>query len=164
MTPSTPDQLRDLARRLRESMQEFTLLDDTGHIPDPPPHSDLLHHLSATHQHLLDSLALARAETTAGDLDRPPGTRERLALAASHALAASFLFGHALHKILTHPHLKPHEAAVTLDHASARAELRRCAETLEGTAALLEEHESLREFIASMRPPGRPEQRPGPTR
>lgn len=163
-TPASAEQLRDLARRMRASADEFALVDATGHIPDPPPYSDLLHQLRTAHQHLVDTVELAAAEAATTDAQRPPSARERLVLAASDALAASFLFGHALRSVLSTGDTKPHEPAIVLEHTRARAELRRGAETLEETAVLLEQHRDNQQFIASMRPPHQPGQHPGRAR
>ncbi|NYV75344.1 hypothetical protein [Streptomyces sp. UH6] len=163
-TPASAASVRDLARKMRASVDEFTLVDADGHIPDPPPYADLLHHVRTTHQHLVDVVELATAEATAGCPDRPPGTRERLVLAASDALAASYLFGHTLRDVLASADIKPHESAIVLAHAGARAELRRGAEALDETAVLLEQHQATQGPSPSMRLPDQPPKRPGPTR
>jgi hypothetical protein len=163
-TPASAAAVRDLARKMRASVDEFALVDAAGHIPDPPPYSDLLHHLRTAHQHLVDTVELATAEATAGGLDRPPGTRERLVLATSDALAASYLIGHTLRDLLGTADTRPHESAIVLQHSQGRAELRRAAEALEETAVLLEQHQATQGLTASMRLPNQPPKRPGPAR
>ncbi|WP_329558872.1 hypothetical protein OG711_07925 [Streptomyces uncialis] len=179
-TEEMTEQLKTLVTGLDDAFARFELLDETGRVPSTPLFSRLMQHadaakeLSRTAVHLAAVVGIPDADSVV-DREMDSKIRARLANVAEHTLRAVDLFTRTAETSAS-PTPAPgsagaqrREGRMVVDHASARAELRRAAEATGETITLLKEHAELRRLLASMlrRPtttPLPPQPRPRRTR
>ncbi|MER7963775.1 hypothetical protein [Streptomyces ardesiacus] len=163
--------LNAMKDKLHDAAQRWELLDENGHVPAALSYTALL-------QHATDAQDLSREVLRlAADFARSPHhTTPTGRTVLKHLAEAATLSSHAA------PHFtETAEAAVALprttnptdrhyltnrmviDHASARAFLRRSSESLSDAASELDQHLGLHRFLASMTPQ-RPSPGPSPAR
>lgn len=153
--------------------QQWQLLDEAGHVPAEPSYTELLGHATGAQDLSRDVLRLT------GEFAASPHSAHRAGRATlAHLATASTLSAHA-----TSHFAEAAEAALGLprssrptdrqyvinrmviDHASARAFLRRASESLRDAAKELEEHLRFQHFLSTLAPresPALPP--PGPSR
>ncbi|MEU8729422.1 hypothetical protein AB0C68_08640 [Streptomyces tendae] len=146
--------------KLHDAAQRWELLDENGHVPAAPSYTALLQHATDAQDLSHDVLRLAT------DFARSPHHTTRTGRTLlKHLASAATLSSHAV------PHFtETAETALALprtanptdrhyltnrmviDHASARAFLRRSSESLSDAASELDQHLGLHRFLASMTP------------
>ncbi|MFJ6709073.1 MULTISPECIES: hypothetical protein [unclassified Streptomyces] len=159
------DALNAMKEQLRAAAQDWELLDENGHVPAEPSYTALLQH--ATDAQDLSRDVLGLTADFARSLHRATGigstVLKRLGTASTMSSHAAPLFTqtaeHALSLSRSADPTDRHYLAnrMVIDHASARAYLRRSSESLRDAAKELDDHLSIRRFLATLtRPAGRP--------
>ncbi|MFJ6017269.1 hypothetical protein [Streptomyces sp. NPDC092952] len=186
MPPDSPRDLipRDTAHRLvgalyaladktRDAAQQWELLDENGHVPDAPAYTELI-------QHAIDAQDLSRdiLRVTAAFARGPHhATRvgsavlRHLGVAATTSSRAAPLFAEtaecvlALARCATPTDRHDLTNRMVIDHASARACLRRTSESLRNTVKELNDHLDFQRFLTTLMrqegPPAPPPPNPG---
>ncbi|MEV8426447.1 hypothetical protein [Streptomyces niveus] len=145
--------LDGMKSKLLDAAEQWQLLDDTGRVPSTPAYADLIQHAAGAH-----TLAHGVVELAA-DFARSPHSTNRAGRAVlTHLATAATLSSHAT------PHFaETAETALTqasgptdghcranrmvIDHATARAYLRRASESLRDAATELNDHLGLHRFF-----------------
>ncbi|MFD9715805.1 hypothetical protein [Streptomyces sp. NPDC059076] len=170
--PTTEEQLESLTAALHDAFTRLELLDDAGRVPSTPLFDQLMRHadaakeLSRTAMHLAAVVGIPNPGSVV-DRESDSKVRAQLAVVTEHTLRAVDLFTRTAEASASGPQRR--EGQMVVDHASARAELRRAAEATGEALTLLREHAELQRFLASMlrRPtitPPPPQPRPRRTR
>ncbi|MFI1023386.1 hypothetical protein [Streptomyces olivaceus] len=152
--------LDTLKSRLHDAYQQWTLLDENGHIPAAPSPTMLLHHAADA-----QGLSHEVLHVTAGFADSGHSTTrvgstvlKYLAAAATESSQAAPHFAEAANAALllarSSPSAEQHHSThrMVIDHASARACLRRSSRSLSDAATELDQHLALHRFLTSMTP------------
>ncbi|WP_107095017.1 hypothetical protein [Streptomyces chattanoogensis] len=167
-------ELQRLASRFKDASRQLALLDDTGHVPASPDFSALIHHAEAAQALSRDVVQLTSGfARTAHSTNRAGSTvLGHLAIAATMSCSAAPLFAQTAEAALALPRShgtvdrQQKEGRMVLDHATARAYLRRASESLSDAVKELHGHLDFHRFFpASMRqgpatPPPPPRQSP----
>ncbi|MEU7646298.1 hypothetical protein [Streptomyces huasconensis] len=156
--------LHSLKDRLVAAAEEYQLLDDTGRVPAAPPYAELL-------QHAVDAQALSRdvvqmtAEFARGTHSKSRvGSRVLAHLATATTLSshAGPHFAEAAENALSLPSGPADrqylDNRMVIDHATARAFLRRTSESLGDAVKELDAHLDFHRFF----PAQAPQQSPAP--
>lgn len=151
--------LDGMKTKLLDAAHGWQLLDDTGHVPSTPVYADLLQHAAGAQGLSADVVRLA------SDFARSPHstTRAGRAVLAHLARAATMSSNAAPHFAETaETALSPRPAGATdrhyrdnrmvIDHATARAYLRRASESLRDAATELNNHLDLHRFFPALSP------------
>ncbi|TXL84196.1 hypothetical protein [Streptomyces sp. IB2014 016-6] len=146
--------LDGMKAKLLDAAERWQLLDDTGHVPAAPAYADLLQHAADAQSLSADVVRLT------ADFARSPHstTRAGRAVLAHLARAATMSSNAAPHFAETaETALSPRPAEATdrhyrdnrmvIDHATARAYLRRASESLRDAATELNDHLELHRFF-----------------
>ncbi|GAA3196487.1 MULTISPECIES: hypothetical protein [Streptomyces] len=154
------DTLNPASDKLLDAAQQWELLDESGHVPDAPSYSALL-------QHATDAQDLSRdvLRMTAGFARHPHSTSRdgtavlrHLAIAATMATRAAPHFTEtaecalALTRSSSPYDLDYLKNRMVIDHASARAFLRRASESLRDAVKELDNHLEFHRFLAALTP------------
>lgn len=141
--------------KLLHAAQQWQLLDDTGHVPASPAYTDLL-------QHAADAQALfGDVVQLTADFARTTHSMNRVGSAVlPHLSKAATLSGHAaphfaevaetalsLSRSSDPTDRQYRENRMVIDHATARAYLRRAAESLRDAAKELDNHLDFHRFF-----------------
>ncbi|MFE5598051.1 hypothetical protein ACFQ8O_02445 [Streptomyces coelicoflavus] len=150
--------LNTMKERLHDAFQQWVLLDENGHVPAAPSYPELLQHAANAQELSRDVLRLAtefarspHATTRAGR-----AVLTRLASAASLSSHAAPHFAdtaqHALLRSRASHSTEQHYLAnhMVIDHADARAFLRRSSEALHDAVTELDQHLGLHRFLTPM--------------
>ncbi|AXI90646.1 hypothetical protein SAM9427_05010 [Streptomyces sp. ETH9427] len=158
---------------MHDAAQRWELLDENGHIPAAPPYTALLQHATDAQDLSCEVLWLA------ADFARSPHHTTRtgrtvlkqLATAATISSHAAPHFTETAENALALPRtINPTDRhyltnRMVIDHASARAFLRRASESLRDAAKALDDHLGVQRFLAPLTrrkgPPEPPPSRPG---
>ncbi|MCX4531049.1 hypothetical protein [Streptomyces sp. NBC_01669] len=159
--------------KLHNAARQWELLDSTGHVPAAPPYPALL-------RHAIDAQDLSRdvLRLTADFAESPHHTthvgktvQKHLATAATMSSHAAPHFAETAECALTLPRsANPTDRhyltnRMVIDHAWARAFLRRASESLRDAAKELDGHVGFQRFLAPLirqeGPPAPPPPRPG---
>lgn len=157
--------------KLLDAAQQWELLDESGHVPTAPSYTALLQHAADAQDLSRDVLRL-----TADFARSPYSTTRAGSPVLAHLAAAAAMSSHAV------PHFtETAESALSLprssnptdrhylknrmviDHASARAFLRRTSESLRDAAKELDDHLDFHRFLSTLAPresPALPPPRP----
>ncbi|MFD4479431.1 hypothetical protein ACFWPU_25400 [Streptomyces sp. NPDC058471] len=150
--------LNAMKDKLLNAAQQWELLDENGHVPAEPSYAALL-------QHAADAQDLSRdvIRLTADFAQSPHRTTrtgsavlKRLATAASMSSHATPHFTETAESALSLPRSSnPAERhylknRMVIDHASARAFLRRTSESLRDAAKELEDHLNFQRFVTTL--------------
>ncbi|MGW5096371.1 hypothetical protein ACWEQ1_17560 [Streptomyces nodosus] len=165
--------LNAMGDKLHDAAQQWELLDENGHVPATPSYTALLQHATGAQDLSRDVLHL-----TADFARSPHHTTRAGSTVLKHLSTAATISSHAA------PHFTeaaecalalPRSANPTdrrylanrmvIDHASARAFLRRTAESLRDAAKELDDHLGFQRFLVTLTrqegPPAPPPPRPG---
>lgn len=165
--------LNAMKDKLHSAAQQWELLDESGHVPAVPSYTALLQHAADAQDLSRDVLRLA-ADFARGPhhTTRTGGTvLKHLATAASLASHAAPHFAETAENALALPRsANPADRhhltnRMVIDHASARAFLRRASESLRDAAKELDDHVAFQHFRATLTrregPAALPRSRPG---
>ena len=152
--------LNSMKATFHDRAQQWLLLDESGHVPAEPSYTELLGHATSAQDLSRDVLRLT------GEFAASPHSAYRAGRATlAHLAMASTLSAHA-----TSYFAETAEAALCLprssgpagqhyltnrmviDHASARAFLRRASESLRDAAKELEDHLRFQHFLSTLTP------------
>ncbi|MGW3937409.1 hypothetical protein [Streptomyces sp. NBC_00024] len=155
--------LDDMKAKLLGAAEQWQLLDETGHVPATPSHADLLQH-AADAQALSGDVVRMTAEfaRTAHSTNRAGSAV--LAQLAAAATMSSHAAPHFTETALSLPRSSSptdrhhRENRMVIDHATARAYLRRTSESLRDAAKELNAHLDFHRFF----PTPSQEQSPAP--
>ncbi|MER5211041.1 hypothetical protein ABT063_10760 [Streptomyces sp. NPDC002838] len=162
--------LDDMKVKLLDAAEQWQLLDDTGRVPAAPSYADLL-------QHAANAQALSRdiVQLTADFARTAHSTNRAGSAVLAHLATAATLSSHAAPHFaetaetalslsrssgVTDRHHR--ENRMVIDHATARAYLRRTSESLRDTAKELNAHLDFHRFFPT--PPRRENPVPPPPR
>ncbi|MFE0703505.1 hypothetical protein [Streptomyces sp. NPDC058872] len=165
--------LNTIRDKLHDASQQWKLLDETGRIPDTPSYTVLL-------QHAIGAQDLSREvlQLTAGFAQSPHHTTragsavlKRLSIAATMSSHAVPRFTETAEEALGLPQttaLADRDSRtnrMVINHASARAYLRRASESLHHAVEELDDHLGFQRFLATLTPqegpPAPPPPKPG---
>ncbi|MEU7033608.1 hypothetical protein ABZ958_07995 [Streptomyces sp. NPDC046237] len=147
--------LDNLKTAFLDAAEQWQLLDETGDVPAEPSYTELL-------QHAVDAQDLSRdVVRLAADVARSPHSTNRagravlghLATAATMSSHAAPHFAETAETSLSLPHVvspvirRRRANSMIIDHASARAYLRRTSESLGEAAKELHAHLDLHRFL-----------------
>ncbi|MER5215384.1 hypothetical protein ABT063_33770 [Streptomyces sp. NPDC002838] len=159
--------LDDMKAKLLDAAEQWQLLDETGHVPATPSYADLL-------QHAADAQALSRdvvrmtaefARTAHSTNRAGSAVLAHLATAATMSSHAAPYFAETAETALSLPRSSSptdrhhRENRMVIDHATARAYLRRTSESLRDAVKELDDHLNFHRFF---RTPSRRESPPPP--
>jgi hypothetical protein len=152
--------LHTMKATFNNSVQQWQLLDESGHVPTEPSYTELLGHATSAQDLSRDVLRLT------GEFAASPHSTHRAGRATlAHLATASTMSAHAASHFA-----ETAEAALGLprssgpagqhyltnrmviDHASARAFLRRASESLRDAAKELEDHLRFQHFLSTLTP------------
>ncbi|MFF1420065.1 hypothetical protein [Streptomyces sp. NPDC058280] len=169
-------ELQGLSSRLKHACTQLELLDAAGHVPASPDFSVLIHHAETAQALSRDVVQLTSAfAQTAHSTNRAGSTvLSHLAIAGTMSCSAAPLFAQTAETALALPQShgtsdrQQMEGRMVVDHATARAYLRRASESLREAVKELHGHLDFHRFFpASMRqgtatppPPPPPRQSP----
>lgn len=149
------DALNDMKAKLLDAAEQFELLDGTGHVPATPSYADLL-------QHAADAQALSRdvVRMTAEFARAAHSTNRAGRTVLTHLATAATLSSHAaphfaetaeialsLPRSSSPTDRRFRENRMVIDHATARAYLRRTSESLRDAVKELDAHLDLHRFF-----------------
>ncbi|MFF5273805.1 hypothetical protein [Streptomyces sp. NPDC000133] len=159
--------------KLQNAAQQWELLDETGHVPATPSYPALL-------RHAIDAQDLSRdvLQLTADFTQSPHHTTRAGDTVLKHLATAATMSSHAVTHFTetaecaltlprsAHPTDRNHLTnRMVIDHASARAFLRRTSESLRDAAKELDDHVGFQRFLAPLTrqkgSPAPPPPRPG---
>ncbi|AQU71401.1 hypothetical protein BBN63_32440 [Streptomyces niveus] len=140
--------------KLLDAAEQWQLLDDTGRVPSTPAYADLVQHAAAAQDLSRDVVRLA------ADFAQSPHSTTRAGRAVlTHLATAATLSSHAaphfaetaetaLSMAATGTTDRHYQAnRMVIDHATARAYLRRASESLRDAATELNDHLGLHRFF-----------------
>ncbi|TFI21313.1 hypothetical protein [Streptomyces sp. 4R-3d] len=161
--------LDGMKAKLLDAAEQWQLLDDTGRVPSTPAYADLIQHAAGAH-----TLAHGVVELAA-DFARSPHSTTRAGRAVlAHLATAATLSSNAPPRftetaetalfLAGNPITNRYRAnSMVLDHATARAYLRRTSESLGAAATELNNHLGLHQlFPTPSRQQSPPSPPPGP--
>lgn len=137
----------------RDAAEQWQLLDDTGRVPAAPMYADLIQHAVAAQDLSRDVVRLA------ADFARSPHSTTRVGRAVlAHLATAATMSGHAAPNFAETAEIALNRASgptdghdranlMVIDHATARAYLRRASESLGAAAKALNHHLDLHQFF-----------------
>ncbi|MFD6989322.1 hypothetical protein [Streptomyces sp. NPDC059943] len=145
--------LDGMKAKLLDAAEELQLLDDAGQVPAAPVYADLIQHAAAAQDLSRDVVRLA------ADFAQSPHSTNRAGRAVlTHLATAATLSSHATPHFAetaetaltqasgpTHGHCRANR--MVIDHATARAYLRRASESLRDAATELNDHLGLHRFF-----------------
>ncbi|MEV0636290.1 hypothetical protein AB0I77_15215 [Streptomyces sp. NPDC050619] len=147
--------LDDMKARLLDAFEQWQLLDETGHVPATPSYADLL-------QHAADAQVLSRdvVRMTAEFARTAHSTNRAGSAVLAHLAAAATLSSHAApyfaetaERALSLPRSSSptdrhhRDNRMVIDHATARAYLRRTSESLRDAVKELDAHLDFHRFF-----------------
>ncbi|MEV7393420.1 hypothetical protein [Streptomyces sp. NPDC091215] len=156
------DALKD---KLLNAAEQWQLLNENGHVPVAPSYTELLQHATDAQALSRDVLRLAADFARSPHHTTPAGSTvlKHLGTAATMSSHAAPHFTETAESALALPWSADptdrHYLAnrMVIDHASARAFLRRSSESLRDAAKELDEHLGFQRFLATLtRPEGSP--------
>nr|WTC07129.1 hypothetical protein OHA15_04560 [Streptomyces anthocyanicus] len=165
--------LNAMKDKLHDAAQRWELLDENGHVPAARSYTALLQHATDAQDLSRDVLRLADAFARSPHHTTPTGRTvlKQLATAATISSHAAPHFTETAEAALTLPQTtNPTDRhyltnRMVIDHASARAFLRRASESLRDAAKELDDHHGVQRFLAPLTrrkgPPEPPPSRPG---
>ncbi|MGW2046216.1 hypothetical protein ACWCPF_13680 [Streptomyces sp. NPDC001858] len=146
--------------KLLDAVEQWQLLDENGHVPAAPSYTELL-------QHAVDAQGLSRdVVRMAADFARNPHSANRAGRdVLAHLAAAATTSSHAAQHFTetAQTALRPSRSSrptdpyylanrMVIDHASARACLRRTSESLRSAAGELTDHLDFHQFLPAPSP------------
>ncbi|MGQ4429982.1 hypothetical protein [Streptomyces sp. SAS_260] len=146
--------------KLLDAAQQWELLDESGHVPAVPSYTALLQHAADAQDLSRDVLRLT------ADFARSPHSTTRAGSAVlAHLATAAPMSSHAAPHFTetaenalslprsSHPTDRHYlENRMVIDHASARAFLRRTSESLRDAAKELDDHLGFHRFLSTLTP------------
>ncbi|MFG2716973.1 hypothetical protein ACGFW5_01485 [Streptomyces sp. NPDC048416] len=168
------DTLDAMKTKLMAAAEQSQLLDETGHVPSAPSYADLLQHAVGAQALSRDVLQLTAdfARSTYSTNRAGSAVLAHLATAAAMSTHAAPYFAETAESALALPRTSSEAAQehlgnrMVIDHATARAYLRRASESLRNASNELDAHLDFHRFFpASARqqnpaaPPTRPNTR-----
>ncbi|MGA5492627.1 hypothetical protein ACPCK1_33400 [Streptomyces pseudogriseolus] len=165
--------LNAMKDKLHDAAQRWELLDENGHVPAAPSYTALLQHATDAQDLSREVLRLADAFARSPHHTTRTGRTvlKQLATAATISSHAAPHFTETAEAALSVPRTtNPTDRRyltnrMVIDHASARAFLRRASESLRDAAKELDDHLGVQRFLAPLTrregPPEPPPSRPG---
>ncbi|MGW5868271.1 hypothetical protein ACWFRJ_39700 [Streptomyces sp. NPDC055239] len=156
--------LSDMKATFIDAAAQWQLLDDAGHVPASPVYAELIRHATDAQilAHGVGQMAAEVAKAAYSTNRVGSSVLAHLATAATMASHAAPHFADAAEAALTLPRSAERqflENRMVIDHASARAFLRRTSESLRDAAKELDDHLGFQRFVAKLTPQ---EARPAP--
>ncbi|MFD3522265.1 hypothetical protein [Streptomyces sp. NPDC058653] len=147
--------LDGMKSKLLDAAEQWQLLDDTGHVPNTPAYADLIQHAAAAQDLTRDVVRLAAdfAQSPHSTTRADPAVLTHLATAATMSSHSAAHFAETAETALSLPlpagttnrHYRAHR--MVIDHATARAYLRRTSESLGASAKEINNHLDLHQFF-----------------
>ncbi|MFD5256854.1 hypothetical protein ACFWM5_28980 [Streptomyces bobili] len=147
--------LDDMKAKLLDAAQQWQLLDETGHVPATPSYADLLQHAADAQALSRDVVRVTAAFARAAHSTNRAGSAvlAHLAAAATMSSQATPYFAETAETALSLPrsssaadrHHREHR--MVIDHATARAYLRRTSESLRDAVEELDAHLDFHRFF-----------------
>ncbi|MER6082957.1 hypothetical protein [Streptomyces sp. NPDC001833] len=166
-------ELAAIKDKAHSAAQQRELLDETGHIPAAPSYTALLQHAIDAQDLSREVLRLTADFARSPYHNTPVGSTvvKHLGTAATMSSRAAPHFAETAEHALALPRsARPSDRhylanRMVIDHASARAFLRRTSESLRDAAKELDDHLGLQRFLATLTrpegPPTPPQPEPG---
>jgi hypothetical protein len=163
--------LNTMVAKFSDTAQQWQLLDESGHVQAEPSYAELLQHATGAHDLARDVLRLTADFAASPHSTNRAGraTLAHLATASTMSAQATAHFAETAEAALRLP--RPSSATdpyylknrMLIDHATARAYLRRTSESLRDAAKELDDHLDLHRFLITpahrdspMPPPPKP--------
>lgn len=150
--------LDDMKAKLLDAAQQWHLLDETGHVPATPSYADLLQHAVDAHALSRDVVRMTAEFAQAAHSTNRAGSAvlAHLATAATTSSQAAPHFAETAETALslnrssspTDRHQREHR--MVIDHATARAFLRRTSESLRDAVEELNAHLDFHRFFPTL--------------
>ncbi|WP_019070577.1 hypothetical protein [Streptomyces hokutonensis] len=167
--------LHTMKATFNNSVQEWQLLDESGHVPTEPSYTELLGHATNAQDLSRDVLRLTGEFAASPHSTHRAGraTLAHLAMASTMSAHAASHFAETAETALGLPRASgPADQhymtnRMVINHASARAFLRRTSESLRDAAKELEDHLRFQHFLSTLAPrenPAPPPPRPSSRR
>ncbi|MCZ4102357.1 hypothetical protein [Streptomyces sp. H39-C1] len=156
------NQLQELVLRLKDTAEQMRLLTDAGRVPQTPDFSSLIQHAAEAQglSHEVVNLAAQFTQTPHSTNRAGSAVLAHLATAATLSAFAAPHFAETAEAALALPRScgptdrQYAENRMVIDHATARAYLRRTSDSLRDAVKVLDEHLDLHRFFPT---PSRPD-------
>ncbi|MEV6513916.1 hypothetical protein AB0M61_48455 [Streptomyces sp. NPDC051642] len=152
--------LNPMKAKFNDYAQQWQLLDESGHVPAEPSYTELLGHATGAQDLSRDVLRLTGEFAASPHSTNRAGrtTLAHLATASTFSAHATSHFAETAEAALGLPRSsRPTDQhyvtnRMVIDHASARAFLRRTSESLRDAAKELEDHLDFHRFLSTLTP------------